>query len=59
MEEYPEAGCTIHPDRLMEWDGYCYVCIECITEHPKVESQSITDTHMCASYCTVHGWTGE
>jgi len=37
MLEYPETNCEKHPDCLWEWDGYCWICIDCILNRPSVE----------------------
>ena len=35
-DSYPEKPCPHHPKRLWEWDGYDWICIDCILDSPKV-----------------------
>lgn len=30
--EYPKEPCKDHPKRMWEWDGYGWICIDCIFE---------------------------
>lgn len=36
-EPYPETDCPLHPSRMWEWDGYCYICPSCVLGYPKEE----------------------
>ena len=29
-DTYPEKPCNKHPRRMWEWDGYGWVCIDCV-----------------------------
>lgn len=34
-DTYPETNCEKHPTRMWEWDGYCWVCPDCVLDKPK------------------------
>jgi hypothetical protein len=31
-DEYPKENCKKHPEEMWSWDGYCWICVECILE---------------------------
>lgn len=35
--DYPAENCHLHPNRMWEWDGYCWICVDCIVQGPSYE----------------------
>lgn len=36
-DDYPEENCSVHPNRMWEWDGYGWICVSCIVQGPRYE----------------------
>lgn len=40
---YPDEPCTNHPNGMWEWDGYGWICVECVLKRYNDSTQMLGD----------------